>query len=436
MKEGQAEFEVFDIAEAVGLAFEDLDLVVDSFERTSGDPVIEVGKKAVSVCSERLGQFDEVLVTGSQSSSDPSTEELLGCCFVGGSPEPAQVLLQKVRLKKWSIEMLEFFKVGQGRMIEPFAAFEEKEPASFQHASILALETAIHIPPRCIDSGIRQSDDVIGVMHDRHVLKDFSNAKKIGGPHVHRDGLELRASGLQPTQERDHSVGTSALSRMENLPGVEVEDDGHVLVSLADGELVDSDAPDSLEGSLLEPSSKVPFEHVLHEIPAHSEESSHMLDRCNPAQIDDETFEAPEVSSAALCEQNGLPEFRAATSANLLVAVQHDHLPSRSDWQRFECSLKSTIENEVTVRRATSLASSLVRCHLHVMDQASSFVSGRQVPVASKTKTVVQKARRRHGGSSFDLGTKEDRLLGGDFSTHDEITSTPLSTHFCDEPEI
>jgi hypothetical protein len=148
-----------------------------------------------------------------------------------------------------------------------------------------------------------------------------------------------------------------------------------------------------------------------------------MLDRCNPAQIDDETFEALEVPSAALCEQNGLPEFRATTSANLLVAVQYDQLPLRSDWQRFERSLKSTVENELTGMRSTPLASSLVRCHLHMVNQTSPFVVGRQVPVASKTKTVVQKARRRHRGPSFVFSTKEDRPSGGDFSTHDGITS-------------
>jgi hypothetical protein len=57
------------------------------------------------------------------------------------------------------------------------------------------------------------------------------------------------------------------------------------------------------------------------------------------------------------------------------------------------------------------------------VDQGPSFVPRRKVSVASKTKAVVQKARRRHRGPSFVLGTKEDRSPGGDFSTHDGITS-------------
>ena len=148
-----------------------------------------------------------------------------------------------------------------------------------------------------------------------------------------------------------------------------------------------------------------------------------MLDRRNAAQIDDEAFEALEVPSATLCEQDGLPEFRSAPSANLLVAVQHDQLSLRSDWQCFERSLKSAIENELARMRTTPPASSLVRGHLHMMNQTSSFEMGRQVPVASETETVVQKASRRHRGPSFVFSTKEGHPLGGDISTHDQFTS-------------
>jgi hypothetical protein len=148
-----------------------------------------------------------------------------------------------------------------------------------------------------------------------------------------------------------------------------------------------------------------------------------MFDRSNPAQVDDEAFEAPEIPSATLRKQDRLSEFRAATSAGLLMTVKHDQLPPRSDWQCLERSLKPAIEYELTGGGTTPFASSLVVRHLHVVDQGSSLVSRRQMSIASKTKTVVQKARRRHRGPSFVFSTKEDRPSGGDFSTHDGITS-------------
>jgi hypothetical protein len=148
-----------------------------------------------------------------------------------------------------------------------------------------------------------------------------------------------------------------------------------------------------------------------------------MLDRRDSAQIDDEALEALEVPSAALREQDRLSQLGPAESTELLVTVEHDKLPMRSDRQCLECPLKTAVEHELTGMRSAPSTPPLIVRHLDVMDEGATFVLRRKVAVASKTKAVVQKTRRRHRGPSFGLGTKEDRPPGGDFSTHDNFAS-------------
>jgi len=194
-------------------------------------------------------------------------------------------------------------------------------------------------------------------------------------------------------------------------------------MSLPDGKLIDSDVPNGLERSLLEPSTKVLFEHILDEGPTHPKETSHVFDRSDLAQINDVALETLEISTTTVGKQNRLPELHAASTAHLFVTVKHDQLPPRSNWKRCERPLEPTIENKLAGVRTTALTSPFIIRQLDMVDDCSFFVLSRQVPVASKTKCVIQKACRRHRGPSFVCSTKEDRPPGGDFSSHVELNS-------------
>ena len=111
--------------------------------------MIEVGEQSVPVSSKRLCETDDVFEAGCQSACDPATEELLGGLSIGGPPEPAQVFLQEIALEQRSIEVLEFFEVSQGRMIEPLSALEQKKTgppgACITPSSVIIVMTIIFL---------------------------------------------------------------------------------------------------------------------------------------------------------------------------------------------------------------------------------------------------------------------------------------------------
>ena len=59
MYEHQPELEVLHVPEAIGLALEDFDLVVEPFQGSGGDAVAEVGEQAPAVAFQGFGQTAE-----------------------------------------------------------------------------------------------------------------------------------------------------------------------------------------------------------------------------------------------------------------------------------------------------------------------------------------------------------------------------------------
>jgi len=56
VKKVDPEFEVVDVAEAIGFAFEDFDLVVEPLDRTGGDGMTEVVEDAIGAGQKPVGE--------------------------------------------------------------------------------------------------------------------------------------------------------------------------------------------------------------------------------------------------------------------------------------------------------------------------------------------------------------------------------------------
>lgn len=86
MNEGGVELKVVEVAEAVGLAFEDLDLVVEPLERAGGDGVLEPGEHLKGVGFEGGSERGEVVQRRGLGTGDPGEED--APCGIGAGLVP------------------------------------------------------------------------------------------------------------------------------------------------------------------------------------------------------------------------------------------------------------------------------------------------------------------------------------------------------------
>jgi len=104
--------------------------------------MIKVAEQAVAVCTQSLGEVDHVFESGSQDTGDPGSKGLACGPFRRNSPEPTEILLEEICLKKWSIEVFNPLEV-RGRMVEFLASFEKEKTAALQDFSVITVQLAI-----------------------------------------------------------------------------------------------------------------------------------------------------------------------------------------------------------------------------------------------------------------------------------------------------
>lgn len=262
--------------------------------------MIKVTEQSMTVCPESLREFDHMLEPGCQGAGDPGAKELARGLFRTHFPKPAEILLEKVCLKKWPVEAFNPLEVRQGVMIEFFAPFEEEETTALQGLPVITVQFLIEIPLDRIDGFVHHRDDVVRVMNNGGVVVDLSDSEQIRRPHIHGDGLQRCTNRLESSKKWNDGVGTSSLGRVEDLSGFEIENDSHVVMAFPDGEFVDSDQPDRLERPFFQSSSEMAFEDLFDQCSSDTKKHRHVLDRSYLAKIDNISFQGLGVASFAL----------------------------------------------------------------------------------------------------------------------------------------
>ena len=415
MNEEEAEFEIFGIPESVGLPFEDFDFVVKAFKGSGGDVVFEVGQDSRFVAVEDFCEFLEVVKAAGLSSADPGVEESMGFSL-WKAPEVAQLLFEQVGLEERFVEALECGEVLGSVCTKVFIGSEQQEPCAFDDLLFRAFEFAVEASTGVVDGLIRQGNHVKGIVDDVDVGQCVGNGSDECRPHVDRDGFDRRPETSEGAEKRHDRIATFAITHVEHMATLEVHYQGHVAVALSDGKLVDREVPDVSESSSLVFLPEVFLEDLFHPVPPHTEVLGHVLDRRDPAQIDDKTFKGPDVTLLSISKEDGLPQGPATTAALLVMPVQDNPLAAPPYRKRIELPLKPSIQAKMLPARTTSTAPPFPRGELNVVEDASILVFRIDQPVTAKTQSVVNKARRRHRGTSFWFRHQEGVSSGGDFS--------------------
>ena len=96
MKEVDTKLEVFQVAEAVSLTFEHLDLVVDALDSTGGNPMVKVIENARSVCCQLVGKFDNELDSTGPGFLEPVGQIPLGIFIAFTIPKVPKRLFEDI----------------------------------------------------------------------------------------------------------------------------------------------------------------------------------------------------------------------------------------------------------------------------------------------------------------------------------------------------
>ena len=130
--------EVFLIAESVGLPLERLDLVVHSFQRTSGDRSVVPGQDAVSVTLKSFGKRLQKADAAGPSADAPAIQKSFRYCPDRLFPELPQVLFEIIGGGQRPVELERLVQslVFVSLLIKVFRIFQQQPAGSLQNVFV------------------------------------------------------------------------------------------------------------------------------------------------------------------------------------------------------------------------------------------------------------------------------------------------------------
>jgi len=390
----------------------------------------EVSQQAGDVIFHHVGNFDEVFQAERSRLIHPGEEEGFSRPGTGQIPEHAEIFLQKVRLIEGFVDLHEFHEAFQGMGWEMFHAAQQEESAALEDLSFLAAQVPIQIPAGCIDRPVDDGDNVVGIMHHVHVGKHELDRPQICRPHIHGNGSKFGSFTPQLFQERNQRRGISALMGMQDGAGFQIEDNGHIVVPLANGKLIDGDVSHSAEFPPLETPGQVILENRFDHVPPDTQQDRDMLDGGNMAQIHDIPLKNLEPPSLPLRKVNRLPQIAATTSTLLKMAMKNHKLFPPPHRERMKRPRDGAVHDQMNPPGMTMSAPPRLSFLTNMIIDGALPKLGPLMMVARQPQSVVQITCRRHGQSPFVLwlgNQHEIYCLGDDFSIPDFAVASPTN---------
>ncbi len=110
---------------------------------------------------------------------------------------------------------------------------------------------------------VEQLDDVEAVEDDLHLAQVRRRRRLVGCRYVHGHYLDLGSAGLELLPERLQGVARLAVTNENHCPGLEIQDEGQIAMSLADGDFVDGDVSQVLQLGLGEVTRRDAMREVI-----------------------------------------------------------------------------------------------------------------------------------------------------------------------------
>ena len=390
----------------------------------------EVSQEAGEVFFHRIGNFDKVFQAEDSCLIDPGGKEGFGRLGAGQIPEHAEFFLEEIGLIQGFVDLHEFHETFQGVGCEMFHAAQEEESTALEDLPFLTAQVSVQVPAGCIDRPVDDGDDMVGIMDHVHLGEHEFDRLQVCRPHIHGDGPELGPFAPELFQEGNQRRGISALMGMQDCPGLQVEDNGHIVVSLAEGKLIDGNVPYFVESAPLKTPGKVILEDRFDHIPSDTQQERDMLDGGNTAQVDDIPLKDLEPPSLAFCKVDGFLQGTTAASTLLKMAMKNHKLLAPPNRERMKRPGDLTVHDQMNPSGMTMSAPPCLSLLADMIIDGALPKLGLLKVVARQPQSVVEIACRRHGQSPFVLllGNKHEiHCLGDDFSIPDSASASPTS---------
>jgi len=346
----KAEFEVDHVPEAIGLSLESLDFVVGTLHYGTGDRMFEEVEKPSFIGSEGFGHSGELSDSGLHGVFEPDIEELLCLRRVLFLPKEPQLLFHGMSNEERLVGLKQSVEPSLAVGLKGIVVSQEKKTITFERLLSQFIELSLLTPSDLIEGVVHESRDVVVIKDDIDTGQPLADRKTVTAAHIHGDSLQpLRFLGKLFKEGAD-LLFPFALHSMEDSPGLQIGEDGHVFMAFPQAELIDSYVFNlsKRDGSVEQGESL--FVNLFHQIPSHSKELGDRADGTKLQQIQNSQCKGSDIAVFAGHErQSGPPEMTTAlTLESVDQKIQEASLSphgahlEKSSFLPLECSLSAT----------------------------------------------------------------------------------------------
>ncbi len=232
-------------SESVGLLFDRLDFVVQAFGGGVGDAELEVVEDAGKVAFDGAGGLDDGLELAFGGPFVPGVEEALGAGGVDVVPEALEVLFDGPGLGGFEVGLTQEGEVFTAELGQVLRVVEPSVAGAFEVVSAFGGELFVFLAADGVH-GVAQVALDVKLVQDHLAVGGGDPLAASGGegfPHVHGHAFDLAGQALgQALEEGLEGLAGAVAADPDDPRGVQVADDGDVVVALEHGLLVDADA--------------------------------------------------------------------------------------------------------------------------------------------------------------------------------------------------
>jgi hypothetical protein len=266
----QSELEIFLIPEPICLPFEGFDFIVDAFDHSASDRVLEVVEQAGSIGSQGLAHFGQGFDSGPECVSAPGFQERSCSCSIFLFPEESELLLHRMGGEERLVGLKQGIEPGFPVRFEIFIVSEQQETVPFKGLLPKLIKFPLLFSAQVFNGLIDKSHDVVAVKDDVDMRQDLPYSIVVGTAHVHGHSLKFLALSSKLFQKRDDILLSFPFDRMENPATAQISNDGHILMALPYTELVDANVADLVKRDGPIEDAQFGFMDILDQIPTNS----------------------------------------------------------------------------------------------------------------------------------------------------------------------
>src|SRR5271157_597899 len=330
------EAKIFLVAQPVGSALDDADLVVEPFDETEGDLVLRlaIGGYSIPVTLDHIGELLVGLEPLPLERCAPILKEAPCPTLVLVAPQLTERFLEEVS----GVQSL----VGPQQELERLAPFQREVLLARQQGIFLALDVAALFPrqPRIlllahmIERLAQMAHDVELVEQDRGLRRRRGGGVAKRLPHVHHGKADAPALRAKPLIKLGQAGFRAVPAAEPDRPHAnQVADHDAIIVAFANRDLVDPDHTRRRSARLGELSAHVLLVQLLDGVPVQLELLGHIPDRratTAPADLEGKSLGVARIVGQELHTLTLHLAAMAAIDAPHLELQEHPHATARN----------------------------------------------------------------------------------------------------------